>query len=182
MNFNLVLKHLLRLFNEESISYALIGGLALDIHGIIRTTQDIDFIVLLEDIDKIESFLLTHGYKRLFRNDDVANYASDNFELGRVDFLLVHRKYSQAMLKNAVSFDTKLSPYKLRVVRLEDLIGLKLQAYFNRKDRKTDDKKDIENIIKQFKSKLDYKKIEEYFSIFNAQGLLKKLWPRKKND
>ena len=179
MNFNLVLKYLLELFNKNNIPYILIGGLALDIHGIIRTTQDVDFIVPLEDIQKIEDFLLAHGYKKLFRNDDVANYASDNFELGRVDFIMAHRKYTQNMLKNAISFDTKLSPHKLKVARLEDLIGLKLQAYFNRKDRKVDDIKDIENIIRQFKSKLDYDKIKEYFSIFNAQDLLKKLWKVK---
>ncbi len=179
MNFNLVLKYLLELFNKNNIPYILIGGLALDIHGIIRTTQDVDFIVPLEDIQKIEDFLLAHGYKKLFRNDDVANYASDNSELGRVDFIMAHRKYTQNMLKNAISFDTKLSPHKLKVARLEDLIGLKLQAYFNRKDRKVDDIKDIENIIRQFKSKLDYDKIKEYFSIFNAQDLLKKLWKVK---
>lgn len=82
MNFNLVLKYLLALFNKCKVPYVLIGGLALGVHGIIRTTQDIDFIIPLSDIQKIEDFLLTHGYKKLFRSDDVASYVSDNFELG----------------------------------------------------------------------------------------------------
>jgi len=181
LNFNLVLKYLLRFFNENKIPYILIGGFALDIHGIIRTTQDIDFIVPLEDIQKIENYLLLRGYEKLFRNDDVANYASESFELGRVDFILAHRKYTKNMLRNAVSFDTKLSSQKLKVARLEDLIGLKLQAHFNRKDRKIDDIRDIENIIKQFKSKLDYDRIKEYFSVFDAQDLLKRLWKEKQN-
>ena len=179
MNFNLVLKYLIELFNKEDISYAVIGGLALDIHGIIRTTQDIDFIVPLQDIQKIEGFMLARGYKKLFRNNEVANYASDNFELGRVDFLLAHRKYTQNMLKNTIAFDTKVSPYKLNVAQLEDLIGLKLQAHFNKKDRKTDDLKDIENIITQFRPKLNYEQIKEYFSVFNAADLLEKLWKAK---
>lgn len=179
MNFNLVLKYLLELFNKRKIPYVLIGGLALGIHGIIRTTQDIDFIIPLSDVQKIEDFLLTHGYKKLFRNDDIASYVSDNFELGRVDFILAHRKYTQNMLNNTIPFDTEASTYKLMVAPLEDIIGLKFQAYFNRKDRKTDDIKDIENIIKQFKSKLNYEKIKEYASIFNAQDLLNKLWKGK---
>ena len=179
MNFNLVLKYLIELFNERKVPYALIGGLALGIHGIIRTTQDIDFIIPLSAIQKIEDFLLTHGYKKLFRSDDIAGYVSDNFELGRVDFILAHRKYTQNMLNGAIPFDTEASGHKLMVAPLEDIIGLKLQAYFNRKDRKTDDMKDIENIIKQFKTKLDYKKIKEYASIFNAQDLLNKLWKGK---
>ena len=61
---------------------------------------------------------------------------------------------------------------------MEDLIGLKVQAHFNSKERKTDDIKDIENIIKQFGPKLNYDKVKEYFSVFNAQDLLDKLWRR----
>ena len=179
MNFSLVLKYLLEFFNKNDIPYALIGGLALDIHGIIRTTQDIDFMVPLADIQKIEDYLLTRGYKKLFRSKDVANYASDDFELGRVDFLLAHRQYTQNMLNNAIYFDTKVSSNKLKIARLEDLIALKLQAHFNQKDRKVDDIKDIENKIRQFKTKLDYDKVKEYFSIFDARGLLKKLWNAK---
>ncbi len=178
MNFNLILKYLLELFNKNNIPYALIGGLAMDMHGVIRTTQDVDFLVPLEDIEKIEEYLLSRGYKKLLRNNNVANYASDNFELGRVDFLLAHRKYAKEMLKDAVSFELKSSPYKLKVARLEDLIGLKVQAHFNSKERKTDDIKDIENIIKQFGPKLNYDKVKEYFSVFNAQDLLDKLWRR----
>ena len=112
MNFNLILKYLLELFNKNNIPYALIGGLAMDMHGVIRTTQDVDFLVPLEDIEKIEEYLLSRGYKKLLRNNNVANYASDNFELGRVDFLLAHRKYAKEMLKDAVSFELKSSPYK----------------------------------------------------------------------
>lgn len=179
MNFDLVLKYLIELFNKRKIPYALIGGLALGIHGIIRTTQDIDFIAPLRDIDEIESFLLTHGYKKLFRNDDVASYVSDNFELGRVDFILAHRKYTQEILNNAIPFDRETVAYKLMVAPLEDIIGLKLQAHFNRKDRKSDDIRDIENIIKQFKPKLNYEKINEYASLFNAQDLINKLWKGK---
>jgi len=179
VNFNLVLKYLLELFNEHKIPYVLIGGLALGMHGIVRTTQDIDFIIPLSSIQEIEDFLLTHGYKKLFRNDDVASYVSDDFELGRVDFILAHRKYTQNMLNNTIPFDTEASEHKLMVAPLEDIIGLKLQAHFNRKDRKTADIKDIENIIKQFKSKLDYEKIKEYASIFNAQDLLNNLWKAK---
>lgn len=85
------------------------------------------------------------------------------------------------MLNNTIPFGTEASEHKLMVASLEDLIGLKLQAYFNRKDRKTDDIKDIENVIRQFKSKLDYEKIKEYASIFNAQDLLKKLWEAKQH-
>lgn len=176
MNFSLVLKYLMELFNKNEIPYALIGGLALNIHGIVRTTKDLDFVIAQKDILKVEDFLLTHGYKKLLRNEEVANYASDNFELGRVDFILAHRKYTKEMLENAIAFDTEISAYKVKVVKLEDLIGLKLQAYFNRKDKTDDDIKDIKNIVRNFKRNLDYGKIKEYFYFFDAQNLLNEIW------
>jgi len=179
VNFHLVLKYLLGLFREHKIPYALIGGLALGMHGIIRATQDIDFIIPLEDIRKVEDFLLGHGYQKLYRSDEVASYVSDNFELGRIDFILAHRKYAKAMINNAVTINMEDGREKVNVASLEDLIGLKLQAYYNRKDRKTDDIKDIENIIGQSKSKLDYDKVREYFSIFNAMDMLNKMWKGK---
>jgi predicted nucleotidyltransferase len=176
MNFKLVLKYLAEYFTKNKIPYALIGGLALDLYGIVRTTQDIDVLVYSEDINKIEEFLLSHGYKKLFQSEEVASYISDNYELGRIDFLLAHRKYTNQMLKNAVSFDSENIPQKIFVVGPEDLIGLKLQAHFNRQERKNVDINDIQSIIKQYKSKLDYNKVREYFDIFSAKDLLEKLW------
>ena len=126
MDFDLVLKHLLELFKKENIRYALIGGLALDIHGIIRTTMDIDILINLEDLDKVDNYLISHGYKKLFRTTDVASYVSDNLILGRVDLLLAQRKYTKAMLDNTIAFETKLSKLNLNVVNLDDLIGLKI--------------------------------------------------------
>jgi len=176
MNFSLVLKYLSDFFSSNKISYALIGGLALGLYGIVRTTQDIDVLVYSEDINKIEEFLLSHGYKKLFKSEEVASYISDNFELGRIDFLLAHRKYTEQMLKNAVVFNSESISRKIFVVGLEDLIGLKLQAHFNRQERKNIDLNDIQNIIKQFRQKLDYAKLKEYFDIFDAEDLLKKIW------
>lgn len=43
MNFRLVIKYLLELFDKNKIPYAVISGLALDLYGLVRTTIDIDF-------------------------------------------------------------------------------------------------------------------------------------------
>lgn len=176
MDFSLVLKYLIELFNKERIPYALIGGLALDIHGIVRTTKDIDILIPLEELDKVNTFLLGHGYKQLFKTTDVASYISDNLILGRVDLVLAQRRYTKEMLKNTISFKTKISRNNINVVNLNDLIGLKIQAYFGRKERKIIDLEDIKSIIKKYRDRLDYNKIKEYFSIFEAEDLLKEIW------
>lgn len=179
MDFSLVLKYLVKLFNEEKIPYALIGGLALDIHGIIRTTKDIDILIPVEELDKVGAFLLEHGYKQLFKTTDVASYISDNIILGRVDLILAQRKYTKEMLRNTISFKTKISQNNVNVVNLNDLIGLKIQAYFGRKERKAIDLEDIKSIIRKYKGKLNYSKIKEYFSLFGAEDLLKEIWEWK---
>ena len=46
------LKHLLRLFQERDIDYALCGGLALAVHGVVRATIDIDLLILTDDLDR----------------------------------------------------------------------------------------------------------------------------------
>ena len=35
--------------NEESVEYVVIGGVALNLHGLVRATEDLDFIVLPEE-------------------------------------------------------------------------------------------------------------------------------------
>jgi len=40
-----ILKQLLAALHARSVRYVLVGGIALNVHGIIRTTEDIDFFV-----------------------------------------------------------------------------------------------------------------------------------------
>ena len=35
--------------NEESVEYVVIGGVALNLHGLVRATEDLDFFVLPEE-------------------------------------------------------------------------------------------------------------------------------------
>ena len=60
MDFKFVLEKLLGAFNERHVHYALIGGFALGLLGIGRTTVDLDFLINNEDISKIDDL-----YKKL---------------------------------------------------------------------------------------------------------------------
>lgn len=35
----------IRAFEHERVEYVLVGGVAVNVHGIVRTTEDIDFFV-----------------------------------------------------------------------------------------------------------------------------------------
>ena len=41
-------------FEKDSIDYALCGGLAVSVHGFLRATVDIDFVVLVESVTVID--------------------------------------------------------------------------------------------------------------------------------
>ena len=49
MDFEKVFQIVVNDFNKEDVAYALIGGFAVGVWGIMRTTTDLDFIILLKN-------------------------------------------------------------------------------------------------------------------------------------
>jgi len=125
--------------------------------------------------------MLKAGYELIHESEDVLNFASKKFELGRVDFLLAHRKYALAMLERA---DEKLvldGRFKIKVIRIEDLIGLKLQASINDHKRLRQDMADIEQLIRDNHSKFDMNLVKEYFQLFDRERDLQEIVKEIKN-
>jgi len=140
--------------------------------GVTRTTLDIDLIILSENAPIIKEIMLSHGYDLIHESEDILNFAGKKFELGRVDFLLAHRKYTLAMLKRAEEkaiFEGKL---KIKVLKPEDIIGLKIQSSSNDPQRLQQDMADITALIKNNYSRLDTSLLKEYFSLFNRENEL----------
>lgn len=169
MNFNLIFKFLIENFKREKIDFALMGGFALQAFGITRTTRDIDLLVLSDNSSKIKEIMIKNQYELLHESEDVLNFTSKNFELGRVDFLLAHRKYTLAMLFRAKEEPVLGGKFKVKVLRIEDQIGLKVQASSNDPVRLHRDMADIRNLIEISYPKLDFKLIREYFSLFKRE-------------
>jgi hypothetical protein len=58
-------KRVVETLDREAIPYALIGGLAMAYHTQPRATQDMDFLVLLEDWPRCAATLLPLGFEEL---------------------------------------------------------------------------------------------------------------------
>ncbi len=58
-------ERLAKCLDELGISYSLIGGYALILHGVRRFTEDIDLLVSQEGLDKIHEELIGRGYVRV---------------------------------------------------------------------------------------------------------------------
>jgi hypothetical protein len=175
MNFKLVLGKLLRAFHKEGIPYALMGGFAMGLWGVGRSTVDLDMLIERKDIEKVDRIMLDLGYERRYRSENVSQYVSDLNVFGEVDFLHAFREASLDMLVRAEEKGIFGNELSVRVLRPEDIVAMKLQAVKNSPSREQSDTVDIESLLSLHKENLDWQLIEKYFKIFEMEDLLKKI-------
>jgi hypothetical protein len=148
---------------------ALIGGLALASHGVIRATRDVDFLVDADDADRLHDILLGLGYRCIHRSADAANYLRGEEGL---DMLYAHRPTARKLLSEANEHRTGFG--RLRVIGAEGLIAFKLQAYVNDSTR-TRDLDDLRALLKANAGRLDMGEVRRYFALFDREDLLEAL-------
>jgi len=142
------IEELIAAFDRLDVRFALIGGLALASHKVIRATQDVD--------------LLTDG-----RN-------ADNYLRGdeRLDLLYASRPKALDLLSTAGEYRTPFGV--LRAVSAEGLIAFKLQALVNN-PRRTQDLEDIRALIRNNPASLDLDVVRDYFRLFDREALLSEI-------
>lgn len=153
-------------FAELALPAALIGGLALAAHKVVRATRDVDFLVSADDADRVHVMLLGLGYQCIHRSADAANYLREDEGL---DLLYAHRPEARRLLAEAEHRDSALG--RLRVVSAEGLIGFKLQGYVN-DSRRLQDLEDIRNLLRVNADRLDMSEVRRYFALFDRESLL----------
>lgn len=57
-------KFLIKSLRESQVEYALCGGFALSVYGIVRATEDLDIFVPVEALDRLRSVLANIGFNR----------------------------------------------------------------------------------------------------------------------
>jgi len=163
------IREVLAALTAAGASPALIGGLALASHRVVRATHDVDLLVDAADSDMIHGALTRMGYECLHRDADAANYARGR---ERVDLLYASRPAARRLLREAVQVEGSLGP--LRVVSAEGLIGFKLQAIIN-DPRRTQDLEDIRALLRANRAALDLGEVRDYFRLFDRESLLDEL-------
>lgn len=158
------------------VEWALIGGLGLAARGALRSTGDIDLLVLAQASDDVHGVMTSLGYERRHHSSDVANYRSTSDRLCDVDFLLAHRPYALKMLERASEEDLGVGS-RVRVLQAEDLVGLKVQSSSNDPRRLALDRADIERLIAA-NPQADMARIREYFGIFDREAELDEILRR----
>jgi hypothetical protein len=163
------IREALSMFARSDTQPALIGGLAVVAHQVVRATKDVNFLVEAEAADKLHDALLDLGYQCLYRSDDAANYVRG---MEGLDLLYAHRPLARRLLAQASERETPLG--RMRIISVEGLIGFKLQGYVNDATRARD-LDDIRALLKVHRASIRMDELREYFSLFNQMELLDEL-------
>lgn len=124
-----------------------------------------DFLADADDADRLHDVLLSLGYRCVHRSEDAANYLRDD---ERLDLLYAHRPAARRLLAEAAERETVMGP--LRVIGVEGLIGLKLQALVNNPSRPRD-LADIRELLRVQRDRLNMAEVREYFAYWIAEML-----------
>jgi len=143
LDFQTIFKEL----NEIGIDYLVVGGLAVNFHGIPRMTYDIDLMILLEseNILKLVRKLTQWGYRPKIPVDakDLAdetkrnswvrekgmkalNFYNETLPIGEIDIVIDSPIPYKELKTRAIKI--KLQDEKIPTVSIHDLIELKLRA------------------------------------------------------
>ncbi len=177
MDFELVIQKVVGALEANGIRYALIGGFAMGLRGVQRATMDLDFVLMLEDIEKADEILRGFSYRRVFHSPNVSQYESTDRDWGRIDILHAFRGPTLSMIERAESLPL-FDEFSIRVVHLEDIIGLKVQALANNPSRQTKDWADIRMLLEaagQQGTRIDWALVTEYLRIFHLEAKLTEL-------
>ena len=164
-----VLNLVSRLLEESGVEHILIGGFAIGLRGYPRTTVDIDFLVNGDHVTKARITLENNGFVCETETEEAMHFSGD----GLVDFLIAKRPHSLNMLAKA----SKLEGVRPKVAQVEDIIGLKIQAYCNDPQRLWKDQADIAELIRT-NPNLDWAQVMVYAKIFQQEKLLQEIRDR----
>jgi hypothetical protein len=134
-------KEILRRLNTEGIHYALVGGMALAHHTIPRMTQDVDFLVLSEEVERVRQLFAPY-YVR-----GTAVVGIYDFEGTHFDIITANLRFKRAIITNAI--DDTIDDVPVKVANVRDLILLKLLAAPERPElpKKMQDRTDAASLL-----------------------------------
>ena len=137
---------ILREFRKAKVKYVIVGGMAINLHGFLRSTLDMDILVEMtdENLKKVVTILKKKGYRvmqpvdpmgiadRQTRHDWIRNKHMKAFnfykdaELKEVDIIIDAPVSYETAKKNKVDFKTDIG--LLPVISIDDLIRMKKKA------------------------------------------------------
>ena len=133
MSLYLEFDRIIRRFAKNNIRYAVVGGLAVGLHGHIRATEDMDFLIHADDLPAVTTALRALGYRK---NSDPLSFsragltlirfwkaAARSEELLVVDVLVPTSTRMNGILRRAITLH--FGKGSIHVVTSKDLLSMK---------------------------------------------------------
>ncbi|HVO51118.1 MAG TPA: hypothetical protein VMV60_09015 [Thermoanaerobaculia bacterium] len=146
------LRSLASRLDAEGIPYAILGGMALNIHGFVRETVDVDVLLTRESLERFRERLVGRGYVPAFAG---ALKSFRDGETGvRIDVIAAGDFPGDGKPKD-IAFPAPagiaIERGGIRVVPLETLIELKLASGLSAEHRRLVDLADVQRTIEALK-------------------------------
>jgi hypothetical protein len=130
------LRRILSVLENLKVPYALIGGLALAFHEVVRATKDLDLLILLSpvEMERLVGQLRANGFRAQARKgvhgDPVVGVVVVDLPIGAglvpCDLVLPSARWQSQAVRTAGTFEVE--GFQVRVVQARDLFLLKLYA------------------------------------------------------
>ncbi len=142
------LSNVARRLSDAGIDYAVIGGMALALHGFVRPTQDVDLLVSPEGLEKFHLELVGRGYVPTFQG--ARKHFRDTETGVKVEMITAGEYPGDGKAKPVVFPDPALKSETIgehRVIKLPTLIELKLASGLSAEHRQLRDLADVQQLI-----------------------------------
>lgn len=149
------MRRLARRLKDAHIDYAIVGGMAIAEHGLLRVTEDVDILMTRAGLEKFAEQCLRLGYKPAF--EGARKTFLDVETRVRVE-VLTAGEYPGDGKPKPVSFPDPAGVTHdvegVRIIKLEKLIELKLASGLSAPHRLRD-LADVQDLIQNLKLRLD---------------------------
>lgn len=147
MEFANVLQLVGQHLESEGKDWAVVGGLALAVHGAGRMTHDVDIATVGSAQGVLVQHLESLGYETLHCSDGYSNHAHQNATMGRVD--VVYLDGPTAGLLFAEALQTEVVPGVVaKVASVGHLVAMKVLAAKNDPSRHLQEMADIVALLR----------------------------------
>lgn len=160
MNFAEVLRSVTDFLDRQGTRHAVIGGVALVMYGLPRTTLDLDLVVDFTIQDALVEWLEARGYRTLHRSSGYSNHSHPAAAAGSLDFVYVRGATADALFAGCRRAQGP-GGLEVPVPSPEHLAALKVLALKNDPERAFRDQEDLRYLLHL--PGVDREKVRRYF-------------------
>jgi hypothetical protein len=146
MKFAAVLQAVTGFLDQQDARYAVIGGVAIVMYGLPRTTLDLDLVVDFAVQDLLIRWLEERGYRTVHRSSGYSNHTHSDPDWGDLDFVYVRRETAEKLFASCRRAQGP-GGQEVPIPSPEHLAALKVVSLKNDPDRAFRDQEDLRFLL-----------------------------------